>query len=214
MSKHRDKVLLVIADNHPVFLQGLENVLRAHSDIEIVAKCTNGLAAMAAIREYAPDVAMVDIAMPGFNGLDILATVTAERLPTRVMFLTAGVAGAEIRDAIAGGARGLLFKNSSADDIARSVRKVAAGRYEFPKDLAEAVRKRRMQGHKILQWPGQRLTPREREVTRLAIKGLSNREIGRHMGLTEGTVKIHLHNIYKKLNISNRTALTALMAGL
>ena len=75
------------------------------------------------------------------------------------------------------------------------------------------MRKRRTQGYKPPQWPGQRLTPRERDVTRLAIKGLSNREIGQHLGLVEHTVGIHLHNIYKKFNISKRTALIALMMG-
>jgi two-component system nitrate/nitrite response regulator NarL len=213
MNKRRQRLLLVIADNHPVFLQGLANIFEPLPDIKIVAKCKDGLAALAAIREYAPDIAMVDISMPGFNGLDVLATVASEGLPTRVMFLTATVSGTQIKDAIAGGARGIVFKNSSPDEIARSVRKVGAGRYQFPKDLADAVRRRRAQGQKIQYWPGQRLTPREQEVTRLAIKGLSNREIGEQMQLTEGTVKIHLHNIYKKLNISNRTALAALMAG-
>ena len=209
MSKRRQKVLLVIADDHPVFLEGLANVFRNSSDIKVVAQCRDGVAAMNAIREFAPDVAMIDLSMPGLNGLDVLATVTGEKRATRVMFLTAEATETQIMDAISGGAKGILFKSSSPDEIARSVRKVAAGKYQFPKELADAMRKR----HAKRLRPMQLLTPRESEVARLVVKGLSNKEIGRQMDLSEGTVKIHLHNIYKKLNVSNRTALAAMIAG-
>jgi two-component system nitrate/nitrite response regulator NarL len=211
MTKRRQRVQLVIADSHPVFLQGLSNVFRSHPDIKIVAQCEDGLAAMAAIREYAPEIAMVDTSMPGFNGFDVLAAVTAENLATGIIFLTASLSDPQILDAMSGGAKGVVFKNSSAEEIARSVRKVAAGKYQFPKDLADAMRKRRTKRHKASQWAGRQLTPRETEVTRLVTKGLTNREIGRQMDLSEGTVKIHLHNIYKKLSIANRTSLATLM---
>ena len=211
MTKRRQRVLLVIADNHPVFLQGLSNVFRSHSDIKIVAQCQDGLAAMAAIRDHAPDIAMIDTSMPGFNGFDVLATVMAEKLETGIIFLTAALSGTQIMDAISGGAKGVVFKNSSPEEITRSVRKVAAGKYQFPKDLADSVRRRRAKRQKASQWAGQQLTPRESEVTRLVIKGLTNKEIGRQMDLSEGTVKIHLHNIYKKLSIANRTSLATLM---
>ena len=164
---------------------------------------------MQSIRDLTPDIAMIDIAMPGLDGLDVLATVNEEELQTRVIFLTADVTDTQITDAISGGVKGIVFKSSSAEEIARSVRKVAAGKYQFPKDLAEAVRKR----HARRQRPMQLLTPRESEVTQLVIKGLSNKEIGRQMYLSEGTVKIHLHNIFKKLSVSNRTALATMMVG-
>jgi len=209
MNKRRQRVLLVIADDHPVFLQGLANVFRSHSDIKVVAQCRDGVAVMNAIRALTPDIAMIDISMPGLDGLDVLAAVTAEKLDTHVIFLTAEVTETQITDAISGGAKGIVFKSSSPDEIARSVRKVAAGKYQFPKDLADAVRKR----HARRQRPLQQLTPRESEVTRLVIKGLSNKEIGRQMDLSEGTVKIHLHNIYKKLSVANRTALATMMVG-
>jgi len=209
MNKRRQRVLLVIADDHPVFLQGLANVFRSHSDIKVVAQCRDGVAVMNAIRALTPDIAMIDISMPGLDGLDVLAAVTAEKLDTHVIFLTAEVTETQITDAISGGAKGIVFKSSSPDEIARSVRKVAAGKYQFPKDLADAVRKR----HARRQRPLQQLTPRESEVTRLVIKGMSNKEIGRQMDLSEGTVKIHLHNIYKKLSVANRTALATMMVG-
>jgi two-component system nitrate/nitrite response regulator NarL len=208
MSRRRPKVQLVIADEQPVFLQGLAAMFKAHADIKVVAQCRDGLEALHAIRTLKPDVAMIDIAMPGLGGLDVLTAVNAERRGTHVLFLTANVTEGQILDAVSGGAKGIVYKSSSPEEIARSVRKVAAGKYQFPRDLAEAMRKRNARR----QRPLQQLTPREVEVTRLVVKGLSNKEIGRLMELSEGTVKIHLHNIYKKLGVSNRTALAALIA--
>jgi DNA-binding NarL/FixJ family response regulator len=207
MSRRRQKILLLIADDHPVFLHGLSSLLKAQPDIKVVAECQDGIAVVNAIRQLKPDVAMIDISMPRFDGLDVLDTINSERLETRVVFLTAAVTDAQVTNAISGGAKGIVFKTSSADEIARSVRKVAAGKYQFPKDLAEALRKR----HGKRLRPSQKLTPRESDVTRLVIRGLSNKQIGREMDLSEGTVKIHLHNIYKKLSISNRTALATMM---
>jgi DNA-binding NarL/FixJ family response regulator len=207
MTKRRQKVLLVIADDHPVFLQGLANVFKSHPDIKVVAECRDGVEAMNAIRTFAPDVAMIDIGMPGLDSLAVLAAVNAESRNTRVLFLTANASEAQVMDAISGGAKGIVFKSSSPEEIARSVRKVAAGKYQFPKELAEAMRRRHAKRSKPAQ-----LTPREADVSRLVVKGLSNKEIGRQMHLSEGTVKIHLHNIYKKLGISNRTALAAMIA--
>jgi two-component system nitrate/nitrite response regulator NarL len=211
MTKRRQRVQLVIADSQPVFLQGLSNVFRSRPEIKIVAQCEDGLAAMAAIREHAPDIAMVDASMPGFSGFDVLAAVTAENLSTGVIFLTASLSDPQIVDAISRGAKGVVFKNSSAEEIARSVRKVAAGKYQFPKDLAHAMRSRRSKRQKASHSAGRRLTPRELEVTRLVTKGLTNKEIGQQMDLKEGTVKIHLHNIFKKLSLANRTSLATLM---
>ena len=213
MSKKRQRVLLLIADSHPVFLQGLANVFRSHPEIKIVAECQDGVAAMEAIREHAPEIAMIEISMPGLSGFDVLTTINAEQRDTKVIFLTAAMSGAQSLDAISHGAKGIVFKSSSPEEIARSVRKVAAGKYQFPKDLAEALRKRRLRRQKSAQWRSPQLTPRETEVSRLVIQGLSNKEIGRQMELSEGTVKIHLHNIYKKLSVANRTALATLMIG-
>jgi DNA-binding NarL/FixJ family response regulator len=208
MRKRRRKVLLVIADDQPVFLKGLADVFKGLPDIKVVAQCRDGRETLNAIRTLKPDVAMIDIGMPGLDGLDVLAAVNTEGRSTHVLFLAAAMTDAQIMDAVAGGARGIVFKNSTPDEIARSVRRVAAGRYQFPRDLAEAMRKRHIR--RLL--PLRRLTPRELEVARLVVKGLYNKEIGRQIHLSEGTVKIHLHNIYKKLGVSNRTALAAMIA--
>jgi two-component system, NarL family, nitrate/nitrite response regulator NarL len=213
MSKRPQQLLLAIADKHPVFLNGLADVFAPHPDIKIVVKCTDGSSLLKAVRECTPDIALIDISMPELSGLDVLMAIRAERLATRVIFLTATLSGDQVLDAISAGAKGILFKSSSPNEITRSVRRVAAGKYQFPGDLADALRGRLSKRRRISQMPWRRLTPREKEVTRLLIKGLSNKEIAGQMQLSEGTVKIHLHNIYKKLNISNRTALATMMIG-
>ena len=151
---------------------------------------------------------MIDINLSRLNGLDVLAAVNAENRATNLLFLTATASEAQIMGAISGGAKGVLFKNSTPGEIARSVRKVAMGKYQLPHELAQAMRKRQANSQRQA-----RLTPREMEVTKLVIKGMSNKEIGRQMKLSEGTIKIHLHNIYKKLSVSNRTALATMMIG-
>lgn len=207
MQRRPPKLSLLIADNHPVFLHGLESVFRPYPDIRIVTQCQNGVAAMEAIRSLVPDVAMLDISMPGLSGFDILSKVNAEAIPTRILFLTAGASATTIKNAISAGAKGVLLKNVAPEDIARNVRKIAAGKYQLPRDLAKSVRKRKVKINARLRPVLSQLTPRELEVARLVVKGMSNKEIGRRMELSEGTVKIHLHNIYRKLGVANRTVL-------
>lgn len=211
MHSRHQRLSLLIADNHPVFLHGLESVFRVYPDIKVVAQCQNGLAAMEAIRNFVPDVAMLDISMPGLTGLDILTRVNAEAIPTRIIFLTATASATIIKSALAAGAKGVLLKNSAPDEIARSVRRTASGKYQSPSDLAKSARKRQLKARIDVRPPLRHLTPRELDVARLIISGLSNKEIGRLMQVSEGTVKIHLHNIYKKLGVANRTALATMM---
>lgn len=211
MQRRAPKLSLLIADNHPVFLHGLESIFRLYPDIEVVAQCQNGSAAMEAIRALVPDVAMLEISLPGMSGLDILNKVNAEAIPTRILFLAAGASVATIRSAISAGAKGVLPKEAAPDDIARSIRRTAAGKYASPKDLVKSVRKHKLKINATLRRPLRQLTPRELDVARLVVNGLSNKEIGRRMQLSEGTVKIHLHNIYKKLGVANRTALATMI---
>jgi DNA-binding NarL/FixJ family response regulator len=198
-------ISVVVADDHPVVLQGVVGVLRMHKDLNIVAVCSEGPAAAQAILELHPDVAVLDVAMPGMNGIDILSTILSHDCDTKVIFLTAGVSDKQLLTAIAQGARGLILKDVAADNIVKCVREVAAGRKWIPTDIVEAALEREEGRRDLIE----KLTLRERQITSLISEGLSNKEIGRQLKLTEGTVKIHLHNIYSKLEVPNRTALTA-----
>ena len=206
----RPSISVVLADDHPVVLHGIVSLLGAHSDLKIVAGCSDGSAAAEAIRKYSPDVAVLDLAMPGLNGLDILSAVAAERAATKIVFLTATVTEKQILTAIACGAEGVMLKDAAPNDLIRCVRDVAAGRRWYPAEIVHAALERQTERAPQGELIDEGLTPREREVVKLVSGGLSNKEVGRRLGLSEGTIKIHLHNIYGKLGVSNRTGLTAL----
>ena len=199
-------ISLVVADDHPIVLEGVVGVLRMHRDLNIVAVCSEGLGAARAIREFRPDVAVLDVSMPGMSGIDILSTIVEHCYETKVIFLTAGMSDKQLLTAIAQRACGLILKDEAADNIVKCVREVAAGRKWIPTNIVEAALEREEGRRDLID----KLTVRERQITSLISEGISNKAISRQLNLTEGTVKIHLHNIYSKLELPNRTALTTL----
>jgi DNA-binding NarL/FixJ family response regulator len=162
---------------------------------------------MKAIRHFLPDLALVDMNMPKPMGLDVLKAVVSERLSTRVVFLAASLSDREILTAVALGAFGIMLKESAADALIGCLQSVAAGQRWLPPRLVdpaiERARERRTQVTRV----DDKLTQREREVMLLVADGLSNKEVGRRLNVTEGTVKIHLYAIYQKVSVSNRTEL-------
>ncbi len=203
-------ISIVLADDHPVVLHGVAGILRAQPDMNVLAACSDGSAAAQAIRQLVPDVAVLDLAMPGLNGLDVLSSVVNEGGKTKVVFLTAVATDDQILAAIANGAKGIVLKDAAPDSLVDCVRSVATGKQWFPTDLVEAALRhdggRRADPSPFLH----KLTAREQQIVLLVAEGLSNKDIARRIDVTEGTIKIHLHNIYDKLEIPNRTSLTAL----
>jgi two-component system, NarL family, nitrate/nitrite response regulator NarL len=200
---------IVVADDHPVVLHGITELLRAERDFKIVAMCHDGLSAISAIRTSRPDVAVLDIAMPGKTGLEVLTTIVSSGIATKVIFLTATVTNSQILTAIARGVKGVMLKDTAPQDLISCVRAIAAGREWLPPEIVDKAIEhesgRRLQRELIEDG----LTDREREVMCLVAEGLANKEVGRRLGVSEGTVKIHLHKIYEKLGVANRTALAA-----
>jgi DNA-binding NarL/FixJ family response regulator len=199
-------ISVVVADDHPIVLDGLVGVFRMHRDLNVVAACSEGLAAVQAIHEFRPDVAVLDVAMPGMSGLDILSIISSHAYETKVIFLTAFVSDRQLLTAIAHGARGLVLKDAAADNIVNCVRNVAAGQKWIPTNIVRAALEREEGRRDLIE----KLTIRERQIILLISEGVSNKEIGRQLNLAEGTVKAHLHHIYSKLEVANRTALNAL----
>jgi two-component system, NarL family, nitrate/nitrite response regulator NarL len=206
---HRKPVSVVIADDHPVVLQGITEILRAQPDISVVAACNGGRDATAAIEQFTPDVAVLDIIMPDLSGLDVLLSIVGNRFKTRVVLLTAVATDDRILAAMTSGAQGLLFKDAAPDNLVDCVREVAKGKLCFPNDLIDAARKRESGRQADGESIGA-LTPREAQVTLLASEGLSNKLVAGQLNMAEGTVKVYLHNIFEKLGVPNRTALCAL----
>jgi DNA-binding NarL/FixJ family response regulator len=197
-------VKIVVADPHPVVVYGLTSLLGAHDDFIVVAGCYDGTQCMQAIRDLSPDIALLDMFMPGLSGLDILASVTSEQLLTRVVFLTAFAEDRDLLTAVARGAYGVIFKDATPSALVQSLRRVVDGRRFFP--LTNGNGNGNATNGNVLMV----LTEREREIMHLVAEGLSNKEVGRLLNISDGTIKVHLHHIYRKLAITNRTALAAL----
>jgi two-component system, NarL family, nitrate/nitrite response regulator NarL len=197
---------VLIADRHPVVLQGLKSVLGAKSGFKVVACCGDGTSCMEAIRSLVPEIAVLDVSMPGLTGLEILALANAENLPTRLVFFISSVEGRELVMSGAAGAYGVIMKDAAPEILVQSLRQVADGRKLLPlpsSDQAVSREKRK------LATADDVLTDRERQIIALVCEGLSNKEIGRRLNIAGGTIKVHLHHVYQKLEISNRTVLTA-----
>jgi DNA-binding NarL/FixJ family response regulator len=135
-------VSVVVADDHPVVLHGIDEILRAQPDINIVAACSAGRAATAAIQQFIPDVAMLNIVMPDLDGLDVLSRLAKDRFETKVLLLTGAATDDRILAAIAGGAKGLLFKDTAPDSLVDCVHVVAKGKQWFAADLAAGALER------------------------------------------------------------------------
>jgi two-component system nitrate/nitrite response regulator NarL len=200
-------VSLVIADDHPVVLQGLITLLGEHPGFKLIASCSNGAECIKAIRIFLPDLALLDMNMPSPNGLEILRAVTAERLSTRIVFLAASPNDRQILAAVDGDAFGMMLKESAPNMLINCLQAVAEGHRWLPAELVDGSLERARRARAQFARIDAALTQREREVMLLVADGLSNKEVGRRLNVSEGTVKAHLHSIYEKVAVHNRTAL-------
>jgi DNA-binding NarL/FixJ family response regulator len=202
-------ISVVIADRHPVVLQGLTSVLRPESGFKVVASCSDGRNCIEAIRSLVPDIAILDISLPGLTGLEILTTANSEGLSTRLVFFIASVEDRELVISAAAGAYGAILKDVALEILVQSLRQVADGQRLLPLPPSDQTVPRE-QGNANTENVLTVLTERERQIMRLVSEGLSNKEIGRRLSIVDGTIKVHLHNIFQKLEISNRTVLAKL----
>ncbi|QWG17254.1 response regulator transcription factor [Bradyrhizobium sediminis] len=201
---------LVIADCYPVVLQGLTSLFAAQYDFKIVASCSDGASCIKAMRDLAPDVAILDVSMPDLTGLQILAIAKAENLSTRLVFFTPSIEHGELAAAVAAGACSVIPKDAASEVLMQSVRKAANGWRLLPLFPSELDLSRNERNGANVDNVLAVLTDREREIMRLVSEGLSNKEIARRLNISHGTIKVHLHHMYQKLEIDNRTVLAAL----
>jgi len=198
---------LVLADDHPFILDALEGLFRLEKDIEVVARCSDGLRAIEAVEALAPDLLILDMRMPGADGLAVLRALQAGGSRTRVVLLAATVTDQQLVECLRLGVRGVVLKEMAPAMLVTCVRKVYAGDVWVEKrSMTQAVdlMLRREAGGRRL---ARELTPREIEIVGMVGEGLRNKEIALRMTLTEGTAKVHLHNIYTKLELDGRLQL-------
>jgi DNA-binding NarL/FixJ family response regulator len=191
-----ERIRVLVADDHPVVRTGLSAVIIEQSDLELVADAENGERAVALFREHQPDVVLMDLRMPVMDGVEAIRTITAEFPAARILALTTYEGDADIRRALEAGARGYLLKDMLLTEVISAVRAVQKGERVIP--VAVATR--------LAEFPERSdLSERELEVLQLVARGLSNKEVARAIGRTDETVKIHLKNIFAKLDVADRT---------
>jgi DNA-binding NarL/FixJ family response regulator len=200
-------VRLVLADDHRIILEGLEQLFRREKDFEVVATATSGEDALRAVREHHPDILVLDIRMPKGDGLSVLRQIHAEKLQTRVVLLTATLDEDEMLEAMKNGVSGLVLKESAAVGLVQTVRRVQRGERALEPSMVSRALDRlaqREEAKKIVEV----LSKRETEIVKMVAAGLRNKEIAVKLSIGEGTVKTHLHTIYEKLGVHGRVELT------
>ena len=200
-------IRLALADDHPLVLDGLAHRLGREPDLEVVARCPDGEAALRAVAELRPDVLVLDLRMPRLGGLEVLRRLARQKSATRVVVLAGEVGEADLLEAVRLGARGVALKGGAPGQLIDGIRAVHAGGRWLEGGLAGLALEHLLAREAARQEPADPLTPRERELVGLVSQGLRNKEIAARLGLTEGTVKMHLVRVYGKLGVTNRVEL-------
>ncbi len=199
---------VVIADDHPAFRAGLR-VLLEDSGLDVVAEAADGPSAVEAVLGTRPDVALLDLQMPGLTGVEVTKRLAEVAPETRVLVLTMIEADETVLAAIRAGAWGYLLKGAGQEEIERAVRGVADGQVVYGAGVAERVRSFFAARSGAVVPPLPQLSEREREVLRLAAEGRPNAEIARRLYLSEKTVRNHVSNIFTKLGVTDRAQAVA-----
>jgi len=200
-------IRLVVADDHPIVLDGLQSLFQLEGDFDVVARCVNGEETLAAVQEHRPDILILDIHMPRKDGLEVLSALHQQMLPTRVVLLAATIDEDEVLEALRLGVRGIVLKELAPQLLVQCVRRVQAGEQWLEKQLSGRALDTLLRREATMHGPKPGLTPRELEIVRMAASGLRTKEMAKRLAISEGTVKIHLHSIYKKLKVQNRVEL-------
>jgi NarL family two-component system response regulator LiaR len=204
-------IRIMLVDDHAVVRQGLKMFLNLDPDFEIVGEATDGNMALQLARQLQPDVVLMDLLMPGMDGIEATGILRREMPDTEVIALTSVLEDSSVVGAIRAGAIGYLLKDTEADELIRAIKAAAGGQVQLSPQAAARL----MREVRAPESP-EALTERETEVLRLLAQGQSNKEIARTLSIGEKTVKTHVSSILGKLNVSSRTqaALYAVRIGL
>lgn len=195
-----DKIRILITDDHPVVLEGLSGMLAGQPDFEVIGLAEVGNSAVKMHSSLAPDVTLMDLRMPGLDGVGAIKAIRAQQPSSRIIVLTTYDSDADILHAIEAGATGYLLKDAPREELFSAIRAAARG----ASALAPAVAARLMT--RMRSPAEENLSPREIEVLQLVAKGAGNKEIGKSLHISTATVKTHLIHIYGKLGVDDRTA--------
>jgi len=210
MSESSPRIRIVIADDHPIFREGLRRLLEIEPGFTVVGEASDGREAVERAAALKPDILLLDLAMPRAGGLEALRLLAETKSEVRTVLLTAGIEREETIQALQLGARGVILKESATQLLYRCIRAVVNGEYWVGHErLFDLVQTLRVVGRDpdTSPPPASRLTRRELDIVSAIVEGAANKDIGRQFGLSEQTVKNHLSNIFDKLGVSNRLEL-------
>lgn len=200
-------IRILIIDDHPVVRAGLTSMLGTQAELEVIGSASSGEEALAMIQHYAPDVVLLDLRMPGLNGIDMLVAARKSGLQVRAIILTSYETDEDIYRAVQAGAQGYLLKDTPFKGMLEAIRAVSAGKRYIPRQIAQRLAERMMRTE---------LTARELEILKMLAKGPTNKQIGHALGISDYTVRNHVNSIIEKLEVSDRTeaATTAIQRGI
>lgn len=208
MAKNKNAIRILLADDHPIFRDGVRRLLEQEDSVAIVGEASNGNECVSMLSKLKPDILLLDLRMPDKDGLAVLEEVNFDSIGTRVIVLTATEDDNDVVRAMRLGARGVVLKQSATDLLLKSILKVHSGEIWLDNRMTAEV----MRAFSKSSEAGPRrekplLSDREREIVQLVAQGFRNREIGEKLFISEQTVKNHLHNIFDKLGVSDRLEL-------
>lgn len=199
-----NKIRILIADDHSMVREGLKQLIELEDDIQVVAQAGDGKEAIEKIVQYKPDVVLLDINMPIMNGLDVIKKLKEDKIEANVLMLTLHNEVEYLFKAVEIGVKGYVLKDSEADVLIKAIREVYKGdSYIQPNMAAKLFKKMNDQAEKVSTCD--KLTKRELEVLKLITEGMLNKEIAHILCISEKTVKNHISNIFKKIEVSDRT---------
>jgi DNA-binding NarL/FixJ family response regulator len=197
---------LLLADDHPIVIQGLLALFATDPEMEVVAACRDGRELLSALRTHEADVLLIDQNMPGLSGTAILRRLAEDgNLPPAIL-LTGMIAESEAREAVCLGVRAIVLKEEAPQRLLDTIRAVARGERRLDEQLVARTLAAAPRPADVAN--GEKLTAAEHRIVKLVCRGLPNKRIARELNISEATVKIHLHRVFRKLNVANRVQLT------
>jgi two-component system, NarL family, response regulator len=201
MNKREKKAIrILIVDDHPVVQAGLSSMLATQGEVEVIGSASSGEEALLMVQRDMPDILLLDLRMPGMNGIDTLRALKEMKASVRVIILTSFETDENIYRAVQAGAQGYLLKDTSQRQMLEAIATVHLGKRYIPNQIAARLAERMLRSN---------LTARESEILEMLAKGLTNKQIGNVLSISENTVRNHVNSIMEKLEVSDRTEAVA-----
>lgn len=196
MDNNEKKIHILLVDDHPVVREGVAAMINRRPDMTVVGEASTGREAVTLFEQLRPDVTLMDLRLPELNGVEAITTIRASHPHAKVIILTTYDGDEDIYRGLQAGAMAYLLKDTPRPELLDTIRAVYAGQKRIPPEVAAKLAERMF---------AQELTGRERDVLAWVSKGLSNKEIGERLAITEGTVKTHINSLLAKLGVQDRT---------